>query len=258
MNDSSSPSKRPASRLVFLRSLAFAMVLWIDTILFAPLLILTFPFSLPQRYRFVVLWTRFNLWWLGITCGLHHQVKGLENIPDQPGIVMAKHQSAWETMGLQLFFRPQVWILKQELLWLPFFGWGLAMTKPIAIDRKAGRQSIGKIIKEGRSRMEEGAWVVIFPEGTRIAPGQKGRYRPGGAILAEHSGRPIVPVAHNAGEFWPKNSFMKYPGTIRMVIGPPIPTNDLTAKEIMPRVEEWIEGTMEEISHADPLDEGGN
>ncbi len=249
MTASAASAAKATPRLVFLRSMLFTVVLWTSIILFAPLLLLTVPFPLRLRYRFAVLWTRFNLWWLGVTCGLRHRVEGLENIPAQPAIVMAKHQSAWETLALQLFFQPQVWILKRELLWLPFFGWGLMMLKPIAIDRNRGKQAVQRVVELGTTRLEEdGAWVVIFPEGTRIPPGERGRYRAGGALLAEHSGRPVVPVAHNAGEFWAKNGFLKYPGTIQLIIGPIIASEGLSAPEIIQRVEDWIEGAMERIS----------
>ncbi len=246
------PVTEAAPLLVFLRSLLFTVVLWASTIPFVSLLLLTVPCPLRIRCRFVAQWARFNLWWLRITCGLRHQVEGLGNIPGQPAVVMAKHQSAWETMALQLYFQPQVSILKRELLWLPFLGWGLMMLKPIAIDRNHGKQAIRQIVELGTVRMEvDGAWVVIFPEGTRIPPGERGRYRAGGALLAKCSGRPVVPVAHNAGEFWAKNSFMKYPGTIRVVIGPVIPSEGLSAVEIIQQVEDWIEGTMEQISQTD-------
>jgi 1-acyl-sn-glycerol-3-phosphate acyltransferase len=158
--------------------------------------------------------------------------------------VLSKHQSAWETLAFQEIFPPFVFILKRELLWIPLFGWGLALLKPIAIDRDAGRRALDQVVSQGRARLEQGIWVVVFPEGTRVAPGHRRRYKSGGAALAAETGYPVVPVAHNAGVFWPKRSFIKKPGTIRVVIGPPIPTKGKSADEVLDQAEEWIEQTM--------------
>lgn len=232
----------------YLRSLAFTLGLWGSTLIFTPLILLTAPLPFRWRYRFVTLWTRFNLWWLEKTCDLSYRLEGTEHIPDQPVIVMSKHQSAWETLSLQLLFEPLVWVLKRELLWVPIFGWGLAAMRPIAIDRKAGRQAIAQIVEQGIRRLQEGCWVVIFPEGTRVAPGERKRYRLGGAVLAQDSGYPVLPVAHNAGEFWPRRSFLKHRGTIRMVVGPPIESKGRSAEAINRDVETWIEKTVAAIS----------
>jgi 1-acyl-sn-glycerol-3-phosphate acyltransferase len=186
--------------------------------------------------------------WLKITCGLDWRVEGLENIPPGNAIILCKHQSAFETMALQRIFPPQVWLLKRELLWIPFFGWGLAMLEPIAIDRKAGRESLNKLVAQGIKRLTAGRWVVIFPEGTRVAPGEEKRYALGGASLAERSGYPVVPVAHNAGEYWPKHGFIKRPGTIRVAIGPVIDSRGRSAADINALAKEWIEAKVREIS----------
>jgi 1-acyl-sn-glycerol-3-phosphate acyltransferase len=220
------------------------------TVIFALLGLLTFPFSYRWRYAVITQWTRFNLWWLALTCNVRYTVEGRENIPAGPAVILSKHQSAFETMVYQRIFPPHVWLLKRELLWLPFFGWGLAMLEPIAIDRKAGRKALQQLLTIGAKRLAAGRWVVIFPEGTRIAPGQKGRYAPGGAMLAAQSRYPVVPVAHNAGEFWPRRGFIKHPGTIRIVIGPVIDTANRSAQEINSLAEQWIEGTMARISGA--------
>jgi 1-acyl-sn-glycerol-3-phosphate acyltransferase len=140
------------------------------------------------------------------------------------------------------------WVLKRELLPIPFFGWGLAMLKPIAIDRKAGRRAVMQLVEQGRKILDAGYWVIIFPEGTRMRPGERGRYKIGGAVLATESGHPVVPVAHNAGEFWPRHSFIKWPGTVSVCFGPPIATEGKTAEQVTAEVEEWIEGKMQEIS----------
>lgn len=182
-----------------------------------------------------------------MTCGLSHEVSGLENIPDEAAIIMCKHQSAWETLALQLIFPPQVWILKRELLWIPIYGWGLAAMNPIAIDRSSKMRALKQIVRQGCERLQQGLWVVIFPEGTRVAPGEKGKYQPGGGMLAEKSNFPIVPIAHNSGYFWPKNSFRKWPGSIRMVIGPTINPQGKSASEITKQVEAWIESAVSEL-----------
>ncbi len=225
-------------------------MLWASIPVFAPLILLLLPLPFPLRYRFTRQWARFGLWWLKTTCRLHYRVEGREHIPDRPTIVMSKHQSAWETLALQMLFAPQVWVLKRELLWVPFFGWGLAALRPIAIDRKSGRRAIEQVVELGRQRLDDGCWVVIFPEGTRVPAGRKRRYRMGGAALAAQTGYPVLPVAHNAGEFWPRRGFIKRPGTIQLVIGPPIEARGRGATDINADVEAWIEGTMARISRS--------
>lgn len=205
-------------------------------------ILLVIPF--PLRFRLVANWARFNLWWLRVTCNIRAEIKGLENIIDQPAIIMCKHQSAWETLMIQLLFPPQVWILKRELLWIPIYGWGLATMRPIAIDRSLGVRSLKQIVRQGMERLNDGLWVVVFPEGTRIAPGVRQKYHPGGAMLAEKSGYPVIPIAHNAGYLWPRNSFLKWPGTITMVIGSPIQSRGKKAAQIIRETEEWIETTV--------------
>ncbi len=253
-NNSSTPPARvapsPGLRIVLVaRAVLFWLGMLLSTVVIAPLSLLTFPLPFVMRYRFIGLWTHFNLWWLERSCGLYYQVDGLENIPAANAIVMAKHQSTWETLALQRIFGPQVWVLKRELLWLPLFGWGLALLEPIAIDRKAGRKAVRQVVDQGIQRLRAGRWVVIFPEGTRVAPGERRRYGVGGAVLAAQSGYPIVPVAHNAGEFWRRHSFIKYPGVIRVVIGTPIATAGRSATDIIAEVEDWIESTMLKISN---------
>lgn len=234
--------------MLVLRSLLFSLGMGISILVFAPLSVMTFPFPFVLRYRFITQWARFNLWWLKKTCNLGYTVSGTENIPAENAIILCKHQSAWETLALQRIFPPQIWLLKRELLWIPFFGWGLAMLEPIAIDRKSAKKAMRQLIDQGTERLRNGRWIVIFPEGTRIAPGIKGRYAPGGARLAKHSGYPVVPVAHNAGEFWPRRGFIKRPGKIKVVIGPAIESRGITVEEINAAAETWIEDTMRKIS----------
>ena len=219
-----------------------------STLVFAFRGVLTFPFPFRVRYGVISQWSRFNLWWLKVCCNLSYVVEGRSNIPADNGIVLCKHQSAFETLVLQQIFPPQVWLLKRELLWIPFFGWGLALLEPIAINRRSARQALRQLLEEGARRLAHGRWVVIFPEGTRVAPGQKGKYAPGGAMLAERTGRPVIPVAHNAGEFWPRRGFIKRPGTIKIVIGEAIESRGRDAAGINAAAERWIEGKMLEIS----------
>ncbi len=215
---------------------------------YALLTLACFPLSPQNRYRVTSSWTRIMLFLLRNLCGLRYRIIGAENIPQTPSIVLSKHQSAWETLAFQEIFPPQVWVLKKELLRIPFFGWGLAMTSPIAIDRSARKKALEQIVEQGKDRLKQGFWIVIFPEGTRIPPGQRGKYRIGGAWLATHTNVPVVPVAHNAGEFWGRNSFVKHPGTITVSIGQPIDPTGMEAGELNAQVEAWIEAEMLRIS----------
>jgi 1-acyl-sn-glycerol-3-phosphate acyltransferase len=234
-------------KMLFLRSLLFYIGIVLMLFVFAPIALLILPLPHRQRYRIMTNWGRFTIWWLKKTCRLTYQIEGLENLPNIPAIILSKHQSAWETIVYQQIFPVHVWLLKRELLYIPLFGWALASLKPISIDRKNFRQSIPKIIEQGKQRLADGLWLVIFPEGTRVAPGEKKRYGIGGALLAEKTGYPVLPVAHNSGQFWPPNSFIKYPGTIQLIIGPVIDTRDKTYQEINSLVENWIEKTVQDI-----------
>lgn len=248
MNTGDNKRSDPPYVITWLRSLAFWIVFPISIVFTAILLLFTFPFSMHRRWSLLQVWVRFILWWLAYTCKLTHEIHGRENIPGEPGIVFAKHQSTWETIALQAFFPIQVWVAKRELMWIPFFGWGLALMKCIAIKRGTGRAAVNQLVTQGKKRLAEGFWIVIFPEGTRIPAGQKGRYRVGGAVLAERSGHPIVPVAHNAGEYWPRRSFIKRPGVIQVRIGPPISPAGKSAQEILDLASGWIEAQMDEIT----------
>ena len=188
------------------------------------------------------------IWLLGLVCNLKFEIKGQENIPQGAAIIFSKHQSAWETLALQQIFPPQVWVVKRELFWVPFFGWALMALGSVGINRKAGRVAIRQIVDQGIRRLKQGRWIVIFPEGTRVAPGVRKRYGIGGAVLAEESGYPVVPVAHNAGEYWPRRGLLKKPGTIKVVIGEPIETKGRSAEEINKLAEHWIESTVAQIS----------
>ena len=181
-------------------------------------------------------------------CGLRYVVEGEENIPDTPSVIMIKHTTVFETYAQLAIFPPQSWVLKRELQWIPMFGWGLAAMKPIAIDRKAGLHAVQQVVKQGKKRLAEGIWVTIFPEGTRMALGETKRYGVSGALLAREAQVPVVPVAHNAGDLWPRRGLKKEPGLIRIVIGPPIEPGKQSPKDLNLEVQEWVEGKMREIS----------
>ena len=226
------------------RSLLFSIGLWLSVGVVASMVMLSFPLPFSQRYRISKYWTRFNIWWLRTTCRIDYRVSGIEHIPDDPVIVMAKHQSTWETLFLHQYLPPVAWVIKRELLWLPFFGWALALLRPIAINRQSGPSAVKQVIRQGIEHLRQGQWVLIFPEGTRVAPGIRKRYGMGGAVLAAHTGCSILPVAHNAGEFWPRGVFLKRPGVIHVAFGPLIASGGRSPQELNRQVEEWIEGAM--------------
>lgn len=229
--------------LTFLRSLLFSAGMLVTVIAWGALVPLVAALPFARRYAFTRSWAIVNLRWLELTCGVRYRVIGRENLPSGPVVVLSKHQSTWETLVFQELFPPLVWVMKRELLWVPFFGWGLAMGRPIAIDRGAGRRAMEQMLTQGKQRLGNGLWVVIFPEGTRMRPGQRGRYRPGGALLAVQAGVPVLPVAHNAGELWGKRQFLKHPGTITVAIGPPIETAGRDPADVLRETEHWIENT---------------
>jgi 1-acyl-sn-glycerol-3-phosphate acyltransferase len=229
--------------MLFLRSSLFFLGQAVTAPIFTFIALLSLPLNPITRNDLISGWARSMLWWLKVTCNIRHEITGLENIPNSPSIILGKHQSTWETFAFQAIFPTQVYVLKRELLWIPIFGWGLAMSSPIAINRAAGREALKQLVEKGKDRLAKGLWVVIFPEGTRIAPGKRGKYHIGGAWLATHTKTQVVPVAHNAGNFWPKG-FIKKPGVIKIHIGQPIQTADLKTEVLNQRVESWIEAEM--------------
>ena len=227
--------------MIALRSGLFALALALVTPPYALLALASAPLPRLARYRVISWWSKIMLWLLRVLCGVRCRVEGREHLPRRPAVILSKHQSAWETLAFQQIFPPQVHVLKRELLWIPFFGWGLALMSPIAIDRARGTAALRQIARKGRERLEQGFWVVIFPEGTRVAPGEKRRYQLGGAWLAAHAGAPVVPVAHNGGRAWPKKSFLKHPGRVTVRIGPAIETAGRDPQAINAEAEAWIE-----------------
>ena len=235
--------------MITLRSFLFTSFLLLSSLIGGSIELLIF--WAPHRAKWAVArgWAHSNLWAGRVLCGLDVTTEGAENIPDEPGVALIKHTTAMETYWQIAAFPPQAWVLKKELLMIPLFGWGVGLImKPIAIDRKSGGAAVKQVIEQGQQRIADGLWVTIFPEGTRMPPGETRRYGVSGAAVAAATGCPVVPVAHNAGDFWPKRSLRKYPGKIRFCIGPPIDPTGLEPKEINALAQEWIENKMAEIS----------
>ncbi len=234
--------------MVWLRSLVFLLLQVLLTVVFALFGVLAAPFPLKVRYRVITGWNRSVVWLARWICGIRYRIIGQEHLPHTPSIVMAKHQSAWETIALPVLLPPMAMVIKRELLRIPFFGWGMAQLAPIAIDRSAGRAALKQIVDQGRQRLtEEGMWVLIFPEGTRMAAGETGKYNIGGAWLATHAKVPVVPVAHNAGRLWPRNALLKRPGMITISIGPPIDATGMKPDALNEQVQQWIETEMQRL-----------
>ena len=235
--------------ILFLRSLLFALVMVVVTMIWACLCLLAAPLPYTKRFYITTRWNVFIIWLAKVLCGIRYQVKGYENLPDAPVILLSKHQSAWETIFLLYSMpRPLVFVLKRELNYVPFCGWALALLRMIPIDRSKGKDAFAHVVVQGKQRLGDGQWVIMFPEGTRIAVGEKGKYKGGGARLAVETMTPVVPIAVNSGECWPKNSFIKKPGLVTVSIGKPIAPVDMTAPELMQQVENWIESEMRVIS----------
>jgi 1-acyl-sn-glycerol-3-phosphate acyltransferase len=231
-----------------LRSVLFLVGALLITCVFGVLVPLGGLLNFRLGAWFASTYTTVMLKWVEASLGISCEVQGWENVPDFPVIIMAKHQSAWETLFMESRFPPQCWIVKRELLWLPFVGWSLIAIRAIAIDRASGTSAREQIVEQGAKRLKEGMWVSIFPEGTRIAPGKTGRYGIGGALLATRTGTPILPIAHNAGEYWGRYSFKKRAGVVKVVIGPLIQTAGRDVVAVNNEVQEWIEGRMRIIS----------
>ena len=230
--------------MIFFRSLVFVLAQILITPPYSLVALATFPLPRLVRYRVISGWSRAMIWLAKIVLGIDYRVVGEQNLPKSPAVILSKHQSAWETLAFQVIFPPQVLVLKRELLWIPFFGWGLALTSPIAIDRSSGARALRRMAELGRERLAQGFWIALFPEGTRVAPGKKGTYHSGGAWLAVHCGALVVPVAHNAGLLWGRKAFLKRPGTVTVEIGAPIDSRAHTPETLNSAVERWIEARM--------------
>ena len=235
--------------MLFLRSLLFTLMMVVATVIWSGVCILAAPLPYNKRYFVTSRWNVFVIWAARVVCGIEYEVKGRENLPDSPVILLSKHQSAWETIFLLANMpRPLVFVFKKEILYIPFFGWGIALLRMIPIDRKQGKNAFKSVVAHGKRRLKDGQWIIMFPEGTRIPVGQQGKYKSGGTRLAVETETPVVPIALNSGECWPKNSFIKKPGKITVSIGKPISSEGQTPDGLMEQVEQWIESEMRVIS----------
>jgi 1-acyl-sn-glycerol-3-phosphate acyltransferase len=231
-------------------SLLFTIYLFVSTAVFSVLVLLSGIFPYPVRHAVASAWAGSNMWVLKLCCRLDYRVEGTHNIPPGNHISMWKHSSSWETLSQMLIFPPQAWVLKHELMWIPILGWAIYMMRPIAIDRGSGHVAVNQVLEQGKQRLDAGMWILVFPEGTRMAPGKTRKYGISGALLATQTGRLVVPVAHNAGYYWPRRGLVKKPGTIRVVIGEPIDPRGLEARELNERIQSWIEATVAQLAPA--------
>ena len=234
--------------LQFLGSLFFTGFLFAWTFLYAiPFVIACAFLPFPRRFALVRIYGAGVLWVLKWSCGLDYRVEG-EALPEGAHIALWKHSSSWETMAMMVVFPRQVWVLKRELLWIPVVGLGVRQMHAIAIDRKAGHSAVSQVVEQGKQRLAEGDWVMIFPEGTRMPIGETRRYGVSGTLLAQETGRLIVPVAHNAGFYWPRRGLMKKPGTVRVVIGRPFDPHGREVRAVNEEIQAWVEATVQSLA----------
>jgi 1-acyl-sn-glycerol-3-phosphate acyltransferase len=234
--------------MIWIRSLLFQIYFYVSVCVFALGCVIVSPFGYPASFSVARNWGRSMLFVGKHLCGLDYVIEGEENIPDQASVIMIKHTTVFETYAQLAIFPPQTWVLKRELLWIPIFGWGLAAMRSIAINRGAGHTAVTQVIEQGKQRLGDGIWVTIFPEGTRMPLGKTRKYGISGAALAAEAQVPVVPVAHNAGDLWPRRGLRKKPGLIRVCIGPPITPGDTPPRELNLKVQDWVESKMKEIS----------
>lgn len=246
----------PTNRsLLVIRSMIFYLLFVLVTIFYSSFCLLIGPFlPFEKKHALIAFWGQLFLWLIEFICGVKYRIRGREFIGNAPTVVMSKHQSDWETYAFLTLFNPQSTVVKKELLAIPFFGWALKLKDAIGIDRSQKTSALKQLIEQGTTNIEKGCWIMVFPEGTRIAPGQPSTYSSGGALLAQKARVAITPIAHNAGELCPPRGYIKYPGTIDVVIGPKISTEGKKAKAIMEEVETWIRSTMAEISVKESFD----
>lgn len=236
---------------LIVRSALFWLLQIVNTLVMGAPVIIGGLISFRVGYFFAVCWNRINVWGLRVICGVSWKVDGKENIPSKPCVVMAKHQSTWETYFLPTLFYPGVYVAKRSLLFIPIFGWALYVLKFIMIDRKSGRSAMSQMCEQAADRLARRRWIIVFPEGTRRPVAAEPNYRIGGAMIAQNVPSDVLPVALNAGEFWPRMGFIKWPGVITVSIGPVITSEGKTANEILAQTQAWIEGRMQEITVED-------
>ena len=230
------------------RSLLFTTYMMASACVFGGVMALGFWLPYQAQFAIARTWARILLWVLERLCGLKYVVEGRERIPAGNHIVMSNHTSAWETVAQFLIFPPQVWVLKRELLWIPFVGWGLKLLRPIAINRGEGHRAVNQVVEQGKARLRDGLWIIIFPEGTRVIAGETRKFGVSGAVLAIASGKSVVPLSHNAGLFWARRGFVKKPGTIRVVIGAPIESAGKNPRELNEEIRQAIEAGLAHIA----------
>jgi len=232
-----------------IRSLVYTTLMALTTGVFGVIVLISalLPLSIEQRYVIPRTWGLLLTWLAGAICGLRYTIEGQENLPQQPFISLWKHSSTWDTFAQMFVVPPAAWLLKREVIWIPIVGWAVSTYKPIAINRSAGHSAVNQVVKQGRERLASGMGIVVYPEGTRVAPGQTRRYGISGALLATQTGTLVVPIAHNSGYFWRRRSIMKKAGTIRVVIGPPIDPEGMDPRELNAQAQQWIEAKIAEI-----------
>ena len=234
-----------------IRSAIFTLVMTLATCLWVIPCIIARLFPYHICFSIVSSWCTFNVLCARVLCGIKYEISGLENIPDQPCVIMSNHQSTWETLAYPSIFPTLTWVIKKELLYVPFFGWGIAATQPIALNRSKGKTALKQLIKDGREKIQRGRYILIFPEGTRIPYGEERPLKAGGFMLAKQAKVNILPVAHDSGRLWPRNGFLKTPGTIHLKVGPVIETTDLSTEELRQHYFKWLKSAREElISHS--------
>ena len=232
-----------------LGSLLFTSMLFASVAVYGFVAFLCTPFGYRCSYGFAHFWARWMLASLRLFCRLGYTVEGTENLSRDNTVVLMKHSSSWETIAQIQLFPRQTWVIKRELLWTPVLGWMLFFLKAIGINRRGGRAAVAQVIEQGKQRLDEGLWIIVFPEGTRVPAGETRRYGISGVLLAQAAGgRPVIPVAHDAGDFWPRRGLLKKAGTVRVVIGAPIPTAGREARDVIDDVRRWIETTLREIA----------
>ena len=235
--------------MLALRTALFLLFQTVTVVPWGLCCLLIAPLPLHVRYQFTIGWTKMVLWAARVICGISWEVRGRENFPDGPAVILSKHQSTWETFFYVSWLPREVcFVFKRELLWVPFFGWGIGLLKMIHIDRRKGRDAFESVVRQGQRKLDEGRWIVMFPEGTRTQVGSQGQYKSGGARLAVRTGAVVVPIAVNAGECWPKKPIVKRPGRVVVSVGPPIPTAGREPDEVNTDAERWIEAEMRRIS----------
>lgn len=232
---------------MLIRSVIFTILLFVSVLPWSVVVVMGRLISYPTAYALVIVWIRAIFWLLDKLCRLTFRVEGAENVPAQNGVALLKHSSACETLAQYFLFPRQCWVIKRELLWAPFLGWAIAAVRPIAINRSAGHQAVSQVLQKGKARLEEGHWVIIFPEGTRMPPGQTRRYGMSGTLLAQAAGRLLVPVAHDAGDFWPRRGWRKRPGIITFRIGKPIDPAGRDARVVNDEIQAWVESQVAEL-----------